>query len=449
MNSPIVPLSRRMAVAGTAVLLLLQQARADDNISMLRDAEIETDLKAFETPVYRAAGLDPSALTIYLVNDMQLNSFVAGGQNIFMNVGTIMRADKPNQLVGIMAHETGHIAGGHIARSEDAMRKAEYEGMAAMALGLALAAVTGGAGAASLLGASGVADRAWLQYSVEQEARADQAALTFLDRTHQSAKGLLDFFHILQQSEFMSGQQEIPYMRTHPLTEQRIDYVREHVESSPYSNNPDSPASVLMLQRMKAKLAGFLQDPQETLRQYPESDTSEIARYARAIAYYRIPDLAHALPAVENLIHDFPNDPYYAELKGQMLFENGRVSEAVEPYRRSSKLDPSSMLLRTELAQVEIESENPKLLTNARLNLEEVTRQEIQNAEAWRLLAIVYGRTNNLALASLALAEQGASTGDHDMARHEALRAVHMLPPGPARQRAQDIADEAKRDNDQ
>jgi predicted Zn-dependent protease len=437
-----------MAVAGTAILLALPQARAQD-IQMLRDAEIESDLTAFETPVYRAAGLDPSALHIYLINDMQLNSFVAGGQNIFMNVGTIMRAERPNQLIGVMAHETGHIAGGHIARSEEAMRKAEYEGMAAMALGLALAAVTGGAGAAAMLGASGVAERAWLQYSVEQEARADQAALTFLDRTHQSAKGLLEFFDILQQAEFLSGQKEIPYLRTHPLTEQRIEYVREHVENSPYSNNPDSPASVEMLRRMKAKLAGFLQDPQETLNQYPLNDTSEIARYARAIAYYRIPDLAHALPAIEGLMHDYPNDPYYAELKGQMLFENGRVAEAVEPYREASMLDPSSMLLRTELAQVEIESESPKLLADARRNLEEVTRQEVQNAEAWRLLAIVYGRTNNLALASLALAEQGASMGDHDMARHEALRAAKMLPPGPARQRAQDIADEAKRDADQ
>jgi predicted Zn-dependent protease len=440
--------TRRLWVVGVVVGLLAGQVRAQD-ISMLRDAEIETDLTAFEAPVYRAAGLDPAALHIYLVNDMRLNSFVAGGQNIFMNVGTIMRAETPNQLIGIMAHETGHIAGGHIARSEEAIRKAEYQGMAAMALGLALAAVTGGAGAAALLGASGVTERAWLSYSVEQEARADQAGLTFLDRTHQSAKGLLDFFVILQQQEFLTGQQEIPYLRTHPLTAQRIDYVREHVDGSPYSNNTDPPAFVTMLTRVKAKLAGFLQAPQETMNQYPESDTSEIARYARAIAYYRIPDLAHALPEIDGLMHDFPNDPYYAELKGQMLFENGRIAEAVEPYRKASKLDPTSMLLRTELAQVELETENPQYLTAVTADLQEVTRHEVQNSEAWRLLAIAYGRGNNMGMASLALAEQGSSNGDRDMARHEALRAVQMLPAGPARQRAQDIADEAKRDADQ
>jgi predicted Zn-dependent protease len=437
-----------LAIGAAAGLLLVNQAHAQD-ISMLRDAEIETDLRTFETPVYRVAGLDPAALNIYLVNDQALNSFVAGGQNIFMNVGTIMRAETPNQLIGVMAHETGHIAGGHIARSEDAIRKAEYAGLMALALGIAMAAVSGGAGGAALLGASGVAERTWLQYSVEQEARADQAALTFLDRTHQSAKGLLQFFEILQQQEMLTGQREIPYLRTHPLTAQRIDYVREHVDQSPYSNNPDPPAFIAMLKMMKAKLAGFLQDPQQTLSQYPDSDRSEIARYARAIAYYRIPDLAHAVPEIDGLIHDFPDNPYFAELKGQMLFENGRIGEAVAPYRKASKLDSSSLLLRIELAQVELETNDPAMLADARLNLEEVVRSEVQNPSAWRLLAVAYGRENKMGMAALALAEQGASLGDHDMARHEAMDAMKLLPAGPSRQRAQDIADEAKREADQ
>ena len=436
-------------LAGAALaLLLVNQARAQD-LQMLRDAEIETDLRTFETPVYRAAGLDLDALHIYLINDPALNSFVAGGQNIFMNTGTLMRAETPNQIVGIMAHETGHIAGGHIARSEDAMRKASYEGIAAMVLGIALAAVTGGAGGAALLGASGVAERAWLQYSIEQEARADQAALTFLDRTHQSAKGLLQFFEILQQQEFLTGQREIPYLRTHPLTDQRIDYVREHVRNSPYSDNADPPEWVAMLKRVKVKLEGFLQAPEQTLTEYPTSDQSLTARYARAIAYYRIPDLGHALPEVDALIRDYPSDPYFAELKGQMLFENGRIADAVGPYTQASKLDPTSMLLRTELAQVQLETNDPALVPIARAHLEEVTRYEIQNAEAWRLLAIAYGRGNNMGMMALALAEQGASSGDNGMAHGQALHAMQLLPAGPARQRAQDIADEAKRAADQ
>ena len=424
-------------------------ARAQSCWSMLRDAEIEDILRTYETPVYRAAGLDPQSLHIYLVNDMELNSFVAGGQNIFMNAGTIIRSSSPNQLIGIMAHETGHIAGGHIARSEDAMRKAGYAGVAALVLGLALAAVTGGVGAVALLGAQGVAERTWLQYSIEQEARADQAALSFLDRTHQSAKGLLQFFEILQQEMFLSGQHEDPYLRTHPLTAQRVDYVREHVKNSPYSDNPDPPAWIELHKVMKAKLAGFLDDPQQTLNTYSESDKSIAARYARAIAYYRIPDLNRALPAVDSLIRDYPKDPYFQELKGQMLFENGRVAEAVGPYDQAVKLDPTSMLLRLELSQVQfLEAGDPKLVPVALRNLEEVVRDEVQNSEAWRLLAIAYGKSNNMGMMALALAEQGSSNGNYPTARQQSQRALQLLPAGPARQRAQDIADEAKREID-
>jgi len=414
----------------------------------LRDAEIEDTLRTFATPVWRAAGLDPAAVHIYIIDDPALNSFVAGGQNLFMNTGTMMRSESPNQLVGIMAHETGHIAGGHIARSEDAMRKATYESLAAMVLGVALAAVTGGAGGAALLGASGVGERAWLEYSIEQEARADQAALTFLDRTHQSARGFLQFFEILQQQEFLTGQREVPYLRTHPLTDQRIEYVREHVKNSPYSDAPDPAAWVVLHQRMKAKLTGFLSAPQDTLSAYKETDSSLSARYARAIAFYRIPDLGHALPAIDGLIRDYPNDPYFFELKGQMLFENGRIAEAVGPYEQAVKLRPSSALLRLELAQVQLETNDPALAHKALLHLEEVVRAEDANSEAWRLLAVAYGRAGNIGMMAMALAEQGASSGNNDMARQQAMRAIKLLPPGPARQRAQDIADEAKRNQD-
>ena len=441
---------RRGTALLTAVSLLLAtpafaQDAPDKGPSILRDAEIEGTLRTFATPVFVAAGLDPAAIHIYLVDDSALNSFVAGGQNLFMNTGTIMRSETPNQLVGIMAHETGHIAGGHLSRSEQAMRNATNEGLAALLIGAALAAVSGGMAGAAMLGASGVAERSWLQYSIEQEARADQAGLGFLDRTHQSARGLLQFFQILQTSLMLSGQHEEPYLRTHPLTSQRIDYVREHVNNSPYSNNPDSPASIAMHQRMKAKLAGFLSTPQDTLDAYKESDKSEAARYARAIAYYRVPDLAHALPAIDSLIHDYPTNPYYPELKGQALFENGRIAEAVGPYEQAVKLEPRSALLQLELAQVQIETNNPALISKALPELQDVVLVEPDNAQAWRLLAVAYGQNNNMGMMALALAEQGAASGDYDMARQQAIRATKLLPPGPNRQRAQDIADDAKR----
>ncbi|MGH6989442.1 MAG: M48 family metalloprotease [Stellaceae bacterium] len=437
---------RRILVVVVAALLLFAEQAHAQSIALLRDAEIEKDLKTFEMPVWKAAGLAPDALHIYLINDMRLNSFVAGGQNIFIYVGTILRAKTPNQLVGIMAHETGHIAGAHLARSLVGMRRAMYEGLAAMVASIGLAVLSGGIGAATIAGAASVPERAWRKYSVEQEARADQAAMYFLDKTHQSTRGLLQFFEILQQEEFLTGQQEIPYLMTHPLTSERIQYVRYHVAHSPYSNNRDPPAWTRMLKRMKAKLRGFLQDPDKTLSEYPLTDHSLPARYARAIAWYREPDLTKSVPAVDGLIRDYPKDPYFRELKGQMLFENGHVAAAVAPYEEAVKLDPNANLLRIELAQVQIETGNAALVTAARDNLERVTQFEVDNPEAWRLLAIAYGREHKIGLATLALAQESIATGDNKTARLQAMHAEKILPAGLLRQRALDIAAEAKRD---
>ena len=321
---------------------------------LLRDAEIENGIKAMASPIWRAAGLEPNDVGIYLVQDNQLNSFVAGGQAIFLNSGLILKAENPNQLLGVIAHETGHISGGHVLRAKEAMRNASIESIIAM-VAAAGASVLGRSGA-PLLGAQGVGERSFLQFSMAQEATADHAALNFLDRSCQSARGLLKFFEILQTGELLAGERQESWVRTHPLTQQRVQYVRDHVDQGRCSNAPDPPGSVEMLRRIKAKLHAFLDDPSKTLASYPENDRSPLARYARAIAYYRIPKLDKALPEIDGLIRDFPNDPYYRELKGQMLFENGRVRDALRPYEDAVKLAPSAALLRMSLSQVYIES---------------------------------------------------------------------------------------------
>ncbi len=438
-----------LVVAGS--LALTHHARAQDaGMSLLRDAEIETALRTFATPVWKVAGLDPQAIHIYIVNDPTLNSFVAGGQNLFMNTGTILRATSPNQLVGIIAHETGHIAGGHLVRSTQMMKNAMIESIIGMVLGGA-AAVTahGSGGAGAIIAGESVGQRAFLQNTITIEASADQAALRFLDRSHQSARGLLEFFQVLQQEEFLTAQHQDPYLQNHPLTEERVNYVREHVEHSPWSNAKDPPEWIRADNLMKAKLDAFLSDPQTTLSRYKADDNSEVARYARAIAYYRIPDLQHALPLIDGLIKDYPSDPYYPELKGQMLFENGRVAEAVAPYQRAVQLVPDQPLFNIELAQVQLETNDPKLLQKAKDELNVALNAESDNGQAWRFLAIAYGRGGNEGMASLALAEQSMAEGNYREAGHQATRAQKLLPPGAQRQRAQDIAQDAKRQQDQ
>ncbi|HEX3970421.1 MAG TPA: M48 family metalloprotease [Stellaceae bacterium] len=422
----------------------------DGSISFLRDAEMERTLHVWMTPIWKAAGLDPDAVHIYVINDPTLNSFVAGGQNIFLNSGTILRASSPNQLIGIMAHETGHIAGGHLARKTQIMKNAMIESVIGMVLGGAASALGhGNAGGAGVLAGSDVGQRAFLQNSVTIEASADQAAMRFLDRTHQSAKGLLDFFDILEQEEFLTAQHQDPYLIDHPLTQERINYVREHVAQSPYSNTKDPPEWVNQFNLIKAKLGAFLGAPSQVLASYQPNDNSEPARYARAIAYYRIPDLKNAIPTIDGLIKDYPNNPYYDELKGQMLFENGRVADAVAPYQRAVQLAPNEPLLNIELAQVQLETNDPKYLAVAKTELSNAIQGESDNPDAWRSMAIVYGRSGDMGMAALALAEQNMAQGNWRQAIGQAQRAQQLLPPGPQRQRAQDLQGEAKRQQQQ
>jgi predicted Zn-dependent protease len=439
--------SRLLLVVLAASVGLVGPAWAD-GVSLLRDAEIETALRTWATPIWLAAGLDPAGVHIYIVADPQLNSFVAGGQNLFMNTGTILRSETPNQLIGIMAHETGHMAGGHLARSEEAMRNATIEGIIAMAVGAAAAVATGSGApvAAGMLGGENIAEHSFLSFSVTQEASADQAGLSFLDRTHQSARGLLQFFEILEQEELLTAGHQDPYLRTHPLTSQRVDYVRHHIENSPYSDAKDPPEWLEMHRRIKAKLIGFLQPPPQTLGALKPDDKSIATRYERTIAEYRVPDLAKAVPDVDALIHDEPNNPYFHELKGQMLFENGRIAEAVGSYDQAVKLKPENALLRVELAQVQLETNDPALVPKALFNLEQAIHFEDRNPDAWHFLAIAYGRSNKMGMMALALAEEGIASGDYRLAREQAARAIKLLPPGPARQQAEDLQGEAKRE---
>ncbi|MGH7100214.1 MAG: M48 family metalloprotease [Stellaceae bacterium] len=399
-------------------------------ITTLRDTEIEADTHTMMTPIWQVAGLDPDAVHVYVVADPQINSFVAGGQNIFINSGLLLHAATPNQLIGVLAHETGHIAGGHLERGAVAMHNAGIEGLIFTALGAAAAVLSrGGEGGAAMLGGAGVAERAYAQFSVTQEATADHAAMRYLDMTHQSARGLLQFFEKLQTENMLTGEFQAPYLRDHPLTRERIAYVRQHVRRSQYSNVPDPPAYVAMLARIKAKLAAFIEPPEETLAKYPPTDQSVAARYARAIAYYRIPELDKALAAIDRLIRDAPSDPYFRELKGQMLFENGHVRAAVAPYEEAVRLAPDAPLIRIELSQVYIETHDPALDKRAIGYLNVALRSE-ENPDpmTWHLLATAYGRDHQIGMAALALAEEGLAADRKEDAVGEAKRALHLLP---------------------
>jgi len=420
-------------------------------ISFIRDTEIENTIRVWAKPIVEAAGLEPDAIQIYIVNDRSLNAFVAGGQKLFLNTGLLMASENAGQVIGVIAHETGHIAGGHLARTHDALRNASATSILAMVLGglAAVAAQRPDIGAAVVAGGQGVGLRSFLQYTRSQESAADQVAMSYLEATGTSARGLLEFMHTLSGQDLLSASRQDPYMRTHPLTRDRISALQAHVDGSRFSDNPLPTAYDKMHRIMKAKLFAFLEPAVTALRRYPESDVSEEARMARAIAYYRRPDLERALPLVDDLLAEFPENPFYHELRGQMLFESGRVKEALPSYREAVRLLPTSPLLRRAYGHVQLEMNDPALLPAAIKNLRAAVAHDSTDSFSWRQLAIAYGRDGQIGLSALALAEEAMLQRRHRDAIYHAGKAEKNLPRGSAGWlHAQDIltyAEQAKK----
>ena len=399
-------------------------------------------------PIWKAAGLDPNGVEIMIVQDNSLNAFVAGGQRIFINTGLIMRTETPNQLIGVLAHESGHIAGGHLARMQEELRSLTTLQILEAVLGAG--AMAGGALSGGSVGKGGPTTGSgspmapgsllsFLKYTQTQESAADQAAITYLQRTGQSPKGAVDFLRLMQREERIQINRRDPYLTTHPLTPERITAFEEAVARSPYANTPDTPQFLMMHHRIVAKLMGFI-SPGVTLSRFAEADRSIPARYARAIALYRTGALGSALLTIDGLIKENPNDPYFHEVRGQMLYENARAGEAVASYRRAAQLLPSSAVIKIDFARTLLATNNPENDREAVRNLELAVQQESGTFELWRMMAEGYSRLNNPGMTSLARAEMAVLRGQRSEAQAHADAASRQLQSGtPAWQRAQDI----------
>jgi predicted Zn-dependent protease len=437
-------------LAAVAIGLCLVAARPvtspAESLSFVRDAEIEQILRVYATPLFETAGLDPSTVEIYLVNDKRINAFVAGGQKLFINTGLLLQSENANQVIGVIAHEVGHIQGAHLARTHDAIRNATAEAILSMAIGAAAAIASGNpevAGAA-IAGGSETGLRSFLRYSRSQESAADAAATRLLDSTGQSASGLLGFLRKLENQELLAVGRQDPYLRSHPIARDRITALEDFLRRSRPAA-ADSPQYEALHRRLVAKLVAFLEEPAVTFRRYPENDTSLEARYAHAVAWSRKPDLDRALQAIDGLLADYPADPYFHELKGQMLFEGGRPADALGPYETAVSLLPGAAPLRIELARVQLALNDPTLLEASIRNLRAGLAVEPRNAFAWRQLAIAYGRNGQVGESALALAEEALIRGRVDEARHHAGKAQLQLKRGsPGWLQAQDILQQAK-----
>jgi len=439
-------LTLALTLALTSALLIAgpSSARAQ---SLVRDAEIEDTIRTYAAPLLQQAGISPSSVTFRMINDSRINAFVTTGQRMFLFTGLMLRTEAVEALVGVIAHEIGHIAGGHMVQLRGNMENLEAARIVSMLLGAAAGVASGrpDVGVAVGMGAQRAALGNFLAYTRTQESSADAFALKALDRARLPADGLLDFMHVMDQQTALNAASQDAYLQTHPLTRDRIRVVEGHVGRSSLSQAAVPAAWRERQARMLAKLRAFIRPPGETLRRYAD-DTSVAGRYARAIAYWRGVDLGQGLNAIDALIAEEPNNPYFHELRGQMLFESGRAAEALPSYVRAVELAPGEPLLRIALAHAQLESGEAARLSAAEDNLRNALAGEPNNAMAWRLLSQVYGRTGQPAMADYAMSETALRSGDYDRALFHVGRAETQVKHGsPTWLRLQDVRAAAQR----
>ena len=415
-------------------------------ISMIRDAEIENTIRLLMTPVLKAAKLDPMSVKIHLIQDKSINAFVAGGQRLFIHTGLITQSTEASQIIGVIAHELGHIAGGHLARLNRALEKSTMiKALSIIAGATAIIAGQGEIGQMVSSAGGAIAQSDFLRYSQTQESAADQAALRFLDDSGQSASGLLSFMNLLSEQESLIWEYQDLYARTHPSTRDRIAIIANHITKSPHSKKTISNELEKLYRRARAKLIGFVNPISYTLRTYKQSDNSPESRYARAIGYYRKPEMSKALPLIDSLLAEYPKDPYFWELKGQMIFENGNAKGALGPYLKAVSLLPENPLLKRDLAHVQLALNDKTLLKDVIINLKAAIAVDRESPFTWRQLAIAYGRLGDKGHSSLALAEEALLIGRLEVARYHSGLADRIFPKGSREWiQAQDILNAAR-----
>ena len=419
-----------------------QDDDGDAQISSLRDTETELLFKDISRPLIQAAGLDPNNVSIVLLNDPEINSFVATGQTVYVQSGLLIAADNVNQLQGVLAHELGHIAGGHSIRIRDSEGQSTKISVATLVLGaLAMAAGAGEAGMGLMAAGQQAAMSNVLAFSRTQEASADQAAATYLSKSQISGKGLLDFFAKLQNEEYRLGNYDTDdYANTHPLSADRIQALEQLLKRDPAWSKPVDPALNARFLRVKAKLIGFV-DPKHAVQKYPESDQSVPGHYARAYAYHVGGYPQKALSETEALLKTNPEDPFFLELKGQILLESGKPAAAIAPLREAATRSGNAPLIASMLGHALVATEDPKNFPEAKQVLKAAVVKDDDNPFAWYQLGVIYDSEGDEGRAALATAERSSLQGDYKQALASANLAMRGIPAGsPDWLRAQDIS---------
>ena len=446
--------SRARRRLGTLTLLagLLVPAAAPAHaasIAVARDAETEALIQDYARPLFKVAGVRADSIQIFLIQNQSFNAFVADPTRMFINTGTLIESETPGEVIGVLAHETAHIANGDLAGLRNAVQSARSAALlgAVVGIGTAIAGSLaggggefGGAGFGIAAGSAQFGQRSLLAYQRTQEAAADRAAIKYLDATGQSAAGMLKTMQRMANQVLFAVQGADPYTQSHPLPAERVANLESLVGKSRYRDRPDPPDLQRRHDLVRAKLIAFTMTPQQVGRRYAATDTSLPARYARAIAAYRSGALAPAVKQIDGLIASEPGNPYFWELKGQALLEGGRPAEAIAPLRKAVSLAPRSGLLRILLGQALVASGDRANMDEAIKNLTVGLQSDPDVPYGYRFLARAYALRNDVAMAELATAQGLFADGNIKEAQAHAARAQAKLKPGsPGWLRADDI----------
>ncbi len=444
-------IKKTVALACSAAILLPVTAAPlkaqGRKLPLIRDAETELLLKDYAKPIFKAAGISNSEPQIILVNDERFNAFVPDSRRMFINIGVLMEAETPGEVIGVIAHETGHIAGRHLVRLRAAAANAQIISVIGMILGAGAAAAGAAAGssqvasggAAAVLGAGSVGNRSFLSYQRGEEAAADRAAFRYLNATGQSARGMLKTFQRMSEQQMFSRKYADPYAQSHPMAQDRYNGLLNEAQKSKYFNQPDDYVLQYRHDQVRAKLFAYSNHPSATLRAYPRSDKSPAAQYARAIAAMKSRGKS-AVKEIDALIRVQPNNPFYYELKGQALLEGGDPKRAIAPFRKALSFKPNEPQFLVWLGYALVGANDPSYLPEAERLLKRAIQMDPNSGIAYSQLAIAHGRQGERPQADLATAKGLMVTGDFQAAKRYAARAQKSLKRGsPSWLQADDI----------
>ena len=444
MNAPVARFVRLLMLALVLVFSAAQPAAAQEQeqqAQVLRDTETELLFQDASKPMIQAAGMDPKNVKVVLLNDPEINAFVATGQTIYLQSGLIFAADNVNQVQGVIAHELGHVQGGHSIRMYQGVKQATGISIATLILGALAMAVSPDAGMGILAAGQQVAMGSLFSFTRTQEASADQAAVKYLHGAGVSGKGLIDFFGKLENQEYRIGvYAKDSYDRTHPLSSERIQALQQNFRADAAWNKPSDPALEASFQRVKAKLYGYL-NPRQAVIKYAESDQSAPGHYARAYAYHLSGYPEKAESEADALVASAPNDPFFLELKGQILLEGGKPKDAIPVLREARQRSGDAPMIAAMLGHALVATEDPKNFGEAKQVLKGAVNRDNQDPFAWYQLGVIYDREGDEARAALATAERNNLQDNPRQALASAELAMRGIPANTADWlRAQDIA---------